>query len=229
MPRMPALALRLCLLLAAALSLAATTFEVASIKPAIPDAFGSSGEDGKNGLLKVYNVNLRRCIRYAYGVPDITARADQPVAEPQLLTMLQPLLADRFKLTLHRETRQVAGYILTAAKGGIKAAVSAPDGRLGANGGRGRIDTVGTGVSELIIRLSDLVQQPVVDKTQDTRKFDFHVRWSPDTAPGGAEPVASEGPSLSTALEEQLGLRLVSQQVLAEVLVIDHAELPSAN
>jgi uncharacterized protein (TIGR03435 family) len=41
-------------------------------------------------------------------VPDITARADQPVAEPQLLTMLQPLLADRFKLTLHRETRQVA-------------------------------------------------------------------------------------------------------------------------
>jgi uncharacterized protein (TIGR03435 family) len=105
---MPALALRLCLLLAAALSLAATTFEVASIKPAIPDAFGSSGEDGKNDLLKVYNVNLRRCIRYAYGVPDITARADQPVAEPQLLTMLQPLLADRFKLTLHRETRQVA-------------------------------------------------------------------------------------------------------------------------
>jgi len=245
MPHMPALAVRLCLVLAAALSLAATTFEVASIKPAIPDAFGSSGEDGKNGLLKVYNVNLRRCIRYAYGVPetqilggprwvdelryDITARADQPVAEPQLLTMLQPLLADRFKLTLHRETRQVAGYILTAAKGGIKAAVSAPDGRLGANGGRGRIDTVGTQVSELIIRLSDLLQQPVVDRTQDTRRFDFHLRWSPDTAPGGAEPVASDGPSLSTALEEQLGLRLVSQKVLAEVLVIDHAELPSAN
>jgi uncharacterized protein (TIGR03435 family) len=63
----------------------------------------------------------------------------------------------------------------------------------------------------------------------DTRRFDFHLRWTPDTASAGAEPVASDGPTLSTALEEQLGLKLVSQRVPADVLVIDHAELPSEN
>jgi uncharacterized protein (TIGR03435 family) len=84
-------------------------------------------------------------------------------------------------------------------------------------------------VSELIILLTDILQRPVVDRTQDARKFDFHLRWTPDTAPVGAELIASDGPSLSTALEEQLGLTLVSQRVQAEVLIIDHAELPSEN
>jgi uncharacterized protein (TIGR03435 family) len=84
-------------------------------------------------------------------------------------------------------------------------------------------------MSLLAIRLSDLLQRPVVDRTQDTRRFDFHLRWSPDTAPVGAEPVASDAPSLSTALEEQLGLKLLSRRVPAEVLVIDHAEPPSEN
>jgi uncharacterized protein (TIGR03435 family) len=221
------------------------SFDVASIKPAVPDAFGSSGEDGRNGFLKVYNVSLKRCIRYAYGMPetqivggprwvdelryDITARADRPIGEPELLKMLQPLLADRFKLTFHRETRLVAGYTLTVATGGIKAKVSEPNGKSGGNGGRGRIDSIGTPMNELIIRLTDLLQQPVVDRTQDTRRFDFHLRWTPDTAPSGAEPVASDGPSLATALEEQLGLKLVSQKVPADVLVIDRAELPSEN
>jgi uncharacterized protein (TIGR03435 family) len=242
---MHARCVQLCLVLAATSALAQTSFEVASIKPAVPDAFGSSGEDGRNGLLKVYNVSLRRCIRYAYGMPetqilggpkwmddlryDITARASEPLREPELLKTLQPLLADRFKLTLHRETRQIPGYALTVAKGGVKAVVSDPNGRPGANGGRGRIDTAGTPMSLLAIRLSDLLQRPVVDRTQDTRRFDFHLRWSPDTAPVGAEPVASDAPSLSTALEEQLGLKLLSRRVPAEVLVIDHAEPPSEN
>jgi uncharacterized protein (TIGR03435 family) len=233
------------MVLAATPVLAQASFEVASIRPAVPDTFGSSGEDGRNGLLKVYNVTLKRCIRYAYGMPetqilggprwvddrryDITARADRPIAEAELLKMLQPLLADRFKLMLHRETRQVAGYALIVAKGGIKAKVSEPNGRSGGNGGRGRIDSVGTPMNELIIRLSDLLQQPVVDRTRDTRRFDFHLRWSPDTAPIGAEPIAQDGPSLATALEEQLGLKLAAQKVSADVLVIDHAELPSEN
>jgi uncharacterized protein (TIGR03435 family) len=235
----------LCIVLGATPVLAQASFEVVSIKRAVPDAFGSSGEDGRNGFLKVYNVSLKRSIRYAYGMPetqivggprwvdelryDITARADQPIGEPELLKMLQPLLADRFKLTFHRETRLIAGYTLAVAKGGIKAKVSELNGRSGANGGRGRIDSVGTPMSELIIRLTDLLQQPVVDRTLDTRRFDFHLRWTPDTAPAGAEPVASDGPSLSTALEEQLGLKLVSQRVPADVLFIDHAELPSEN
>jgi len=221
------------------------SFQVATIKPAVPDAAGSSGEDGRRGLLKVYNVSLKRCIRYAYGMPesqilggpkwvdqlryDITAKADDALGEPELLKMLQPLLVERFKLILHRETRVIAGYALTVARGGITAKVSEPNGRSGGNGGRGRIDTVGTPMSALIIRLSELLQRPVLDKTQDPRRFDFHLRWTPDAAPLGVDSSASDGPSIFTALEEQLGLRLVSQRVPAEVLVIDHAEMPSEN
>ncbi len=232
-------------MIAAVLGTGAASFEVASIKPAVPDAGGSSGEDGRNGLLKVYNVSLRRCIRYAYGMPetqilggpkwvddlryDIRARADQPVAEPELLKMLQPLLADRFKLTLHHETRLMAGYVLTVAKGGVKATVSGATGGWGANGSRGRIDTAGAPMSELTIRLTNLLERPVVDGTQDARRFDFHLRWSPDNAAVSPDPAASDGPSLATALEEQLGLRLISQRVSAEVIVIDHAEFPSSD
>jgi|KBSMisStaDraftv2_1062788.scaffolds.fasta_scaffold02451_5 uncharacterized protein (TIGR03435 family) len=239
-----AAAWRLSLLFAVVLGLGQASFDVASIKPAVPDTYGSSGEDGRNGLLKVYNVSLRRCIKYAYKIPetqviggpkwaddrryDITARADRPATEPELLKMLQPLLADRFKLVLHRESRTIPGYVLIAVNGGIKAQASSSV-TSGANGGRGRIDTVGTTVSEMVIRLSELLQRPVVDRTGDTRRFDFHLRWTPDAAPSGVEPAATEGPSLSTALEEQLGLKLVSQRVPADVLVIDHADLPSEN
>jgi uncharacterized protein (TIGR03435 family) len=230
----------------AALGLGQTPFPVATIKPAVPDAAGSSGEDGRSGLLKVYNVTLKRCIRYAYNMPetqilggpkwvdeiryDILAKADEPVSESELLKMLQPLLADRFKLQFHRERRLVAGYALTVAKGGIIAKVSTlPEGRSGGNGGRGWIHSVGAPFSSLIIRLSDLLQRPVVDNTEDARRFDFDLRWSPDVEPLSTEPAVSSGPSLFTALEEQLGLRLVTQRVSADVLVIDQAELPSDN
>src|SRR5580658_7636633 len=129
-------------LLFATLLLQAAAFEVASIKPAVPDAGGSSGEDGRDGVLRVYNVTLKRCIRYAYAMAegqilggpkwidslryDILAKADHRAGEPELLTMLQPLLADRFKLQFHHESRTIPGYALTVAKGGILAKVSDP-------------------------------------------------------------------------------------------------------
>src|SRR5262249_48272882 len=153
------------------------SFQVATIKPAVPDAAGSSGEDGRRGLLKGYNVTLKRCIRYAYNTPetqilsgpkwvdeiryDITAKADGPIPEADLLRMLQPLLADRFKLQFHRERRLVAGYALTVAKGGVIANVSAlPDGRSGGNGGRGWIHSVAPPLPTLLIRLPHLLHLP---------------------------------------------------------------------
>lgn len=225
--------------------LGAGSFEVASIKPASPDEAGISGEDGRNGLLKMWNVSLKRCIRYAYKIPedqieggpkwigevgyDIVAKADNPAGEPALLMMLQPLLADRFRLQLHRETRTVPGYTLTVAKGGIKAPPSEPSRHSGGNGGRGFIDSTGSELTALTIRLSALLGRPVVDMTGDSRKFDIHLRWTPDDAQTGADSIGPDRPSLFTALQEQVGLKIESGRVSADVLVVDHAELPTAN
>jgi uncharacterized protein (TIGR03435 family) len=232
-------------LLITALLLQAASFEVGSIKRAVPDAGGSSGEDGRNGALRVYNVTLKRCIRYAYAIPedrivggpkwiderryDIVARADHAAGEPELLTMLQPLLADRCKLEFHRESRAMAGYALTAAKGGIKAPLSDPSRHSGGNGGCGFLDVVASPVSGLTIRLSALLGRPVVDVTGEERKFDFHLRWTPDDTPPGADAANADSPSLPTALQEQLGLKLEARKVQVDVLVVDRADLPSDN
>jgi len=232
-------------LLLALTLLGADSFEVSSIKPASPDESGSSGEDGRNGLLKMWNVSLKRCIRYAYKIPeerilagpkwigeagyDIAAKADYPAGEPELLLMLQPLLADRFRLQLHHETRTVPGYSLTLAKGGIKATLSDPGTHPGGNGGRGFIDSRASSLSALTIRLSALLGRPVIDMTGDDRKFDFQLRWTPADTQPGKDPAAQDQPSLFTALQEQLGLKLESGKVSADVLVVDHAELPSDN
>jgi uncharacterized protein (TIGR03435 family) len=235
----------LSILLLTAAILHAGSFEAASIKPAVPDVYGSSGGDGRAGVLRMYNVTLKRCIRYAYGIPenqivggpkwmdrvrfDILAKADQPAGEPELLSMLQPLLADRFSLNLHREPRGMSGYALKAAKGGIRAPVADPNRHSGGNGGRGFIDVVASPVSALAIRLSMLLGRPVVDMSGDMRKFDFHLKWTPDDTQTGPDPAVSDGPSLFTALQEQLGLKLESGKVWVDVLVVDRAELPSEN
>jgi uncharacterized protein (TIGR03435 family) len=159
---------------------------------------------------------------------DILARADYAAGEPELLMMLQPLLADRFQLKLHHETRTVPGYVLSVAKGGIKAASADPNRHSAGNGGRGFIDATASQLSELTIRLSALLGRPVVDMTGDRRKFDFHLRWAPDETLAGAGS-SSDNPSLSTALQEQLGLKLEARKVQADVLVVDRAELPSDN
>jgi len=232
-------------LLLTTLLLKAASFEVATIKPADPGAGGSSGEDGREGRLRVYNVTLKRCIRYAYAIAedqivggpkwidnlryDIVAKADHPTGEPELLRMLQSLLANRFKLEFHHESRSLPGYALTAVKGGIKAQASDPNRHSGANGGRGFIDAVASPLSELTIRLSALLGRPVVDMTGETRKFDFHLRWTPDDTQTGADSATPDGPSLFTALQEQLGLKLDSRKVPVDVLVVDRAELPSDN
>ena len=128
-----------CALLLAATILQGASFEVATIKPADPDEAGS---DGRNGVLKIWNMTLKRCIASAYAIPeaqvlsgpkwiaelgyDILAKADHPATESELMTMLPPLLTDRFRLQFHREIRTVPGYTLTVAKGGIKATPSDP-------------------------------------------------------------------------------------------------------
>src|SRR5262249_16358567 len=205
-------------LLLAVLMQRAASFDVATIKRAIPSA--ASGEDGRHGVLKMWNVSLKRCMRYAYDIPeeqvqggpkwidelryDILAKVDHSVDEPELLTMLQPLLAERFKLKLHHETQLMPGYILTVARAGIKPTGAGPNRHSGGNGGRGFIDSRASQLSGLTIRLTALLERPVLDMTGDKRKFDFHLQWNPEDTLAGAGS-ASDYPSLITGLREQLG------------------------
>jgi uncharacterized protein (TIGR03435 family) len=121
------------------------------------------------------------------------------------------------------------GYTLTVAKGGIRATPSDPSSHSGGNGGRGFIDATASTFTSLTIRLSALLGRPVVDMTGDNRKFDLHLRWTPDDVQKSTDSAEPERPSLFTALQEQVGLKVESGRVSADVVVVDHAELPTDN
>jgi uncharacterized protein (TIGR03435 family) len=171
--------------------------------------------------------------------------------------MLQTLLRDRFKLAFHRETKEFSMFALVIAKNGLKLHEAKPDDTY-PNGikdleGRGhghvmrmtRGQLVGQGIpiSDLIHMLSQLgLGLTVVDKTGLTGKYDFTLQWTPEQSTPmfkgteGGQPQAdtspladASGPSLFSAIEEQLGLKLERQKGPVEVLVIDHVEKPSNN
>lgn len=215
-------------------------FEVASIKP------NTSGRDGgtvgpRGDRLVATNVPLNALLSYAYapangvllrsqivGAPD-WAGTDRFDIQAKREGDARTLPIEQTKLEFRHELRTIPGYALTVAKGGLKAKVADPNRYSGANGGRGFIDAVACPVSELTIRLSALPGRPVVDMTGEKRTFDFHLRWTPDDTQTGANSVAPDSPSLFTALQEQLGLKLESGKVPVDILVVDHAELPSNN
>jgi uncharacterized protein (TIGR03435 family) len=220
-------------------------FEAASIKPTeVPG--GSSGMNTGSGRLRAYNVTLRRCIQGAYNIPegqilggpkwldelhfDIVAKADHPAGDDELSLMLQSLLADRFKLMIHRDTQTRSGYALTVMKGGIKAEPSDPSAPATTNLTRTSLDAKGCDMTRLVMKLAGVLGAPVVDMSGDKRGFDISLHWVPDelTKPG-AQAIVPDGPSLFTALQEQLGLRLDSRKVPVEVLMVDQADMPSEN
>jgi uncharacterized protein (TIGR03435 family) len=222
---------------------AAQRFEVASVKPSNTDPRSPSGINAGHGRLNAGNVTVKRCIMGAYGVGpsrifggpdwldstrfDIIAKAEAPVGEHILMTMLQGLLADRFKLTLHRETRSVQAYILEVAKNGPKLAKGDGEGSSTNSAGTsiGAKNTTMDHFAEVLSRQMDF---PVVNKTGLEGVFNLQVRWTREGA--RADDTSAEGsPSIFTAIQEQLGLRLRSQKTPVEILVIDHVEKPSEN
>jgi uncharacterized protein (TIGR03435 family) len=215
------------------------TFEAASIKPSNADSRNSANNTSP-GRINFQNVTLKRCLESAYGVPkaqvvggpewldeyryDIVATA--PSGDQDLMPMLQALLADRFKLALHRETRPLRGYALTVGKDGLKMKPSEPETKARTNNSRGSIDAMACPMDHLALKLSAALNAPVADLTQTPGAFDFTLKWTPDEI---KTPDADAPPSIFTALQEQLGLRLEARKVPMEVLVIDHVEPPSAN
>jgi len=235
----------------------AQSFEAASIKPsqpASPDRQITGVQAPGGGRLNTFSTSLRMLILYAYDVKDfqvsggpgwassetydIVAKGDGNATRPQLRLMLQALLKDRFKLALRHETKDAPIYELVVAKGGLKIQedTTSDRSRLGLTG-PGKFIAQKASLSMFAQVLGTLTGRPVVDKTGLASTYTFRLDWTPEVGEGGlpgparpdAVPPDSNGPSLFTALQEQLGLRLQSAKGAVESLVIEEAEKPTGN
>ena len=167
---------------------------------------------------------------------DIDAKANGAIPRNQMMPMLGTLLADRFNLKVHRETRELPIYRLVIAKGGVKLTeIKDGEPRTHTPGISNRPSHL-TGWASPIAQLVDFLSgsylnQPIVDATGLTGKYDFDLKWTADETQAYARDEAAEpgGPSLFAAIQEQLGLKLEPAKGPVEVIVIDHVEHPTEN
>jgi uncharacterized protein (TIGR03435 family) len=223
-------------------------FDAATVKRNMSAASGWSS-DSTNGLLRITNATMQSLITYAFDVRDfqisggpgwltadrydITGKPESGAHDAQMKEMLRTLLAERFQLQTHRETKNGSVYALVVARSGMKLEVTkSPNHRTSHTSadtdGKRTFHAEGFNMDELAASLAAILRQTVVDRTGDAGKYDFELSWMPD--PGTSNnAVDSSGPSIFTALQEQLGLRLESQKGPIPILVIDRIERPSEN
>ena len=222
-------------------------FEAASIRPSSPEevAAGWAGCKDSPGLVRCVNVTLKRSIVGAYGIGaervlggpgwidadhfDITARSHEPASEIALMAMLQTLLAERFKLVLHRESRPGEAMLLEVGKKGSKLK-PAGGGKFFYNNAHEQLDATNMSMADFVEILTRDLKLPVMDRTGLTGAFSFTLRWKVDERiENRDDAVADLRWQVSTAIAQQLGLTLKSKRMPVEVLVVDHAEKPSEN
>jgi uncharacterized protein (TIGR03435 family) len=214
-------------------------YEVASIKPNT-SGDGHSVTNGDGGQIVFINQTLKRLLERAYGVGpfqiggpnwmeslhfDIAAKYPPDSKKDDRAPMLRTLLEDRFKLAVHRESKDLPGYALVLAKGGFKIKPVEP----GASG----IETRGGPIQTLTARKASMARlaetmarrlvQPVVDKTGVGGVYDFELRFTSDDL-AASTTTADAPPTLFTALQEALGLRLQPEKVPIQIIVVDHLE-----
>jgi uncharacterized protein (TIGR03435 family) len=151
--------------------------------------------------------------------------------QEQVSLMEQSLLADRFKFRAHIETREMPRYALVIAKGGSKLERAQGDAKsqlsFVRNGQENELRATAVSVEELAQSpFLQIVQRQIVDRTGLQGRFNFTLKFS-NAVVGGTED--TNAPELPTALQEQLGLKLVPENGTVEVVVIDHIERPSEN
>jgi uncharacterized protein (TIGR03435 family) len=234
----------ICLLPLAAAVWAQPAFDVASVKPGGPvrpdGLLNIDLGTATHGTVTLSNTTLSECIQYAYGLTneeqiagpvwlrdrqfrfEIVAKAPPDTPIEQIHLMLQSLLAERFRLTLHREPRRIPHFDLTAAKGGprMPSAADAPMARR--YYGAGRLSYTHVSMDRLVLLLSRQLKQPVFDRTGLSGFFDVELDWTPDNAE--PDPDATPKPDIFSAIQQQLGLKLESAKTPLEVLVVDRAE-----
>jgi uncharacterized protein (TIGR03435 family) len=227
----------------------APAFEAASLKPSGPDS--SRGLSVTSTQWVWSRASLNQLIKAAFNVKDYSLSAPSwldatefdlvakfPVDAPasQRTTMLQTLLLERFKLTYHFESKTANGYALVLAKDGLKVR-PVDGGEQNGNVGPNLLKARNTSLAQLAGMLSVKLDRPIQDQTGTGGVFNFEMKWTPEAGPpqmtpGGPPEAAADptGPSLFTALQEQLGLKLEARKVPVQVLVIDHAErTPTGN
>jgi uncharacterized protein (TIGR03435 family) len=228
----------------------AQEFEVASIRPT---QGGPERVETSPGNLTMRSVRLQACIRWAYGVHDyqisggpnwlnserydVIAKPASAATEDQLRMMLRALLADRFKLALHPQSKELSVYVLAIGKNGSKLKASkdstAPRNVLPAAGGITLQNvTMSEFTAEFLSRVPAL-DRPVLDRTGLQGKFDITLMLF-DNQPG-ADPAAvkravgAADVSNYVFAVEQLGLKLETQKLPIDILMIDRAEKPNEN
>lgn len=179
-----------------------------------------------------YDVNAK-------GPDEPLGGSDPNLSREQLvLTRLKMLLADRFQLRVRRESRQMAGYALVIAKGGPKFGQTQHSEERIRQTRLGEIIGEDASIDILTKVIHAHVEQNVIDVTGLKGRYDFSLHWAQDipgagpndSTPGrGQSFTGSGGPSIFTALEEQLGLKLQAQKVPTDVIIIENAERPTPN
>lgn len=243
-----------------AIALAATVapYDIVSIRPHDPARDLPNQQSFSMGIhddvLTASNVPIEMLIEFAYDVKsdmisglagtvssahfDIEAKVLAPdggtppkLIDKQLVAMIIPMLADRFHLKVHLESRTMPVYDLVVAHGGPKIKLSQAertDNSWGINGENTSKILTGKDMSmgDLAAALADEVHREVIDKTGLSGFTDITLKWSDDVA---AEADGSNVISIFTAVEDELGLKLQSSKGPVDTLVIDHVEMPSEN
>lgn len=232
---------------------AAPTFDVASVKMSQQAATGGRGRGNNNnvqvspGTVTMRNISLRNSIRWAYHVtefqisgPDlldseryeIAGKAAGPATDEQLRLMMQALLRERFKLALHRQTKETAAYVLVVGKNGPKIHETKTEGEtnIDINQRQLSVNVQRAPVSQLVDMMSNILRAPVVDMTGLTGRYDITLnvaKYAADLAARGqsldsapADPQAL----LSMILQEEFGLKLEARKMPLDLLIVDHVE-----
>jgi uncharacterized protein (TIGR03435 family) len=246
-------------------SRAPLAFEVASIKPNATGDNRVQMQVAPGGRMNMTGVTMKLLIRNAFRIQDfqivggpgwmeadrwdIQTKAEENASPVQVNEMLQTLLADRFQLKFHKETRELPVYELVVAKGGQKLQETRPDGPpvAGPRGeslgrgtmvvGRGQLAGSGMTMAQLSTMLANTLGRTVIDKTGLTGNYDVKLSWTPEPGQGGllggappppapVDPDAT-APSIFTAIQEQLGLKIDSGKGPVDVYVIDRVEKPA--
>jgi uncharacterized protein (TIGR03435 family) len=229
----------------------APSFEVASLKPSPPpegDLYRANLGTVRHGELTMINVTLSDCLRFAYGITndlqlagpvwikdkgvrfDILAKASPETSADQFPLMLRALLAERFQLALHHESREISYLALEIGKKGPKLTPAQEEPDTSANrNGLGQIRSSHMAMPLLATLLSRFLRETVIDMTGLKGFYEVNLEWRPEDL---SKPLAETeaGASVFSAIQSQLGLRLESRKGPLDVIVVDGAlKMPIAN